>query len=140
MLIILKYFETSRIIVGYLKSFETSYKPLFIKAKDFMHGAKRKRCVIDLCSFHIECWVTSTWDPSSTQIVQGHVWKEECWYFVGASYDYTIDLEKGVQPPFGSIYNLWQNELAIITKPIMILKAHYDKAQLVVFHFGFPIM
>jgi hypothetical protein len=32
----------------------------------------------------------------STQIVQGHVWKKECWHFVGASYDYMIDLKEGV--------------------------------------------
>jgi hypothetical protein len=55
---------------------------------------------------------TSTWDPLSTQIVQGHVWKEEYWHFVGESYEYIIDLKEGVQPPFGSIYSLWQNELA----------------------------
>jgi len=29
-------------------------------------------------------------------------------------YDYTIDLEEGVQPPFRPIYNLSQNELAAL--------------------------
>ena len=36
-------------------------------------------------------------------------------------YDYTIELQDGVQPPFGSIYNLSQMKLAtlIITFPII---------------------
>lgn len=29
------------------------------------------------------------------------------------SYDYTIDFKKGVQPPFGPIYNLSQDELIV---------------------------
>jgi hypothetical protein len=45
----------------------------------------QKTCIFYLCSSHIRCWATSTWDFFLIQKIQECIWKEKCWHLVRTS-------------------------------------------------------
>jgi len=75
----------------------------------------QKICILYLCSFHIRCWATSTWDLFWIQRIKECIWKEDCWHLVKTSTIWLHDWSlKNVQLPFGPIYNLSQDEPMIL--------------------------
>jgi hypothetical protein len=79
------------------------------RSKDFHACYNGRRCVFYLCFSHIKCWIILTLDPFSIQRIQGHVWKEECWYFDWISHMIAWLISK-------KVHNLHLDPFTIATK------------------------
>jgi hypothetical protein len=88
--------------------------PLFMETKTFMQATKKRD------AFFIYALPTTNVKPQQHEIPSQYKGYKDVFEEKNANtllqhwpYDYMIDLKEGAQPPFGPIYNLSQDELAI---------------------------